>query len=468
MTFLKQYGYRCIVVAGAMSVVSLWAASESRAFFGFFQRRWDTAAAMYGGTTCGAPVTANYLPQTCYRVQYCPAPVTTYRPVTTCDPCTGCQTTCLRPITCYRLQPQYVPVASYRIQYSPLQPACAAPATTYYSSTAPSVVPAAGCTSCGGVTPAAAYLPSTSAPQLPVTTQYAPSTTYAPAGGYPSGSTLSGSASMMAPSLPPTYGVPANVAPSYSTPSYSAPTYAAPATPSYGTTPGYTTTPSYTPSPAYAVVPAPTLPADASVAGAAIVPPLTPVPNLSGSNPAAPSPSTTTVPGLAAPTTSTSNYAAPTYANPGYSSGLPATRAPVPAPSAAPYSSGIVPPTPAPPPTPSGTSPTHTLRPIPDPEINREGPRLGPTSSTPNLIDPEDKTAMAWPRSGRGGYVSIASLHEAVPSKSAVDVGRFSTVESSVRLGPPAATVPAPNVTMPMFQTPGHTIDADGWRRSDR
>ncbi|MEC8338211.1 MAG: hypothetical protein VXZ84_08730, partial [Planctomycetota bacterium] len=86
-------------------------------------------------TTCYKPQqSCRYVPQTCYRTEYCNVPVTTYRPVTTCDPCTGCTTTCMKPCTTYQRQARQVPYTAYRMvcetRYAPVvscQPASCAP-----------------------------------------------------------------------------------------------------------------------------------------------------------------------------------------------------------------------------------------------------------------------------------------------------------------------------------------------------
>ena len=76
-------------------------------------------------TTCYKPQQCcRYVPQTCYRTEYCNVPVTTYRPVSTCDPCTGCTTTCMKPCTTYQRQARQVPYTSYRMvcetRYTPV------------------------------------------------------------------------------------------------------------------------------------------------------------------------------------------------------------------------------------------------------------------------------------------------------------------------------------------------------------
>ena len=89
-------------------------------------------------TTCYKPQqSCRYVPQTCYRTEYCNVPVTTYRPVTTCDPCTGCTTTCMKPCTTYQRQARQVPYTAYRMvcetRYTPVvscQPATCAPCSS--------------------------------------------------------------------------------------------------------------------------------------------------------------------------------------------------------------------------------------------------------------------------------------------------------------------------------------------------
>ena len=75
------------------------------------------------------PQTVNYVPQTCYRTQYCPVPVVTYRPATTYDPCTGCPTTCLRPVQGTVMQARLVPYTTCRRAANPCNTGlCGAPA----------------------------------------------------------------------------------------------------------------------------------------------------------------------------------------------------------------------------------------------------------------------------------------------------------------------------------------------------
>lgn len=461
---------RGVVIGSVLTVVGLVATGESRGFFGFFQKRYNAAAAMYGGTTCnpsGQQLVANYVPQTCYRVQYCPVPVTTYRPQTSCDPCTGCQTTCMRPVTQYVQQARYTPYTTYRIQYSYAQPACPTAATTYY---APAAVAPTGCNSCGtGVTNAAYYAPTTA---YPTTVNYAPApsyatpvTSYAPVTGY---------------AMPA-----ATVAPAMSAPSMAAPSGCA----TCGND-GAATTSNYPPATSYA----------APAYGG-------PTTQYSLSGPNAPlSPTYTNAPptGAAtynyAPSSSAPSYSGSTYSNPGSYYVAPASPAPTTTVTGTTYVNGpipgtqYVPSTPAPSnvtvsPTPTPAQPTpaavpqtdlkpiaphETLKPIPDPlstesDAKPTGPKLNPMS-TPRLFDPQDKTAAAWPVERAWGYTAVGAV---TASREVATPVVHTAVQSQPAGEWKPATLGAPIVTQPQWQAvpsaPAQsTTDADGWRSTGR
>lgn len=438
---------RGVVIGGVMAVVSLVLTGESRGFFGFFQKRYNAAAAMYGGTTCtpaGQQLVANYVPQTCYRVQYCPVPVTTYRPQTSCDPCTGCQTTCMRPVTQYVQQARYMPYTTYRIQYSYAQPACPNPATAYY---APPTVAPSGCNSCGtGVAAAAYYAPAAT---QPVVTNYAPTTTYAaPAMGYAASA--------------------AAVAPMTTAPSGCSSCGSRPATTSY-----------YAPGTTYA---APTTQYSLSGPNAAIAPTYTNAP-----------PTGATTYNYAPQSSSTPSYSGSTYSNPGtyyvapaspapttmtgtsyFNGSAPAIVTPAPAMSPAPVQSPQPQPTPAAPRTELNPIHSHeTLKPIPDPlseePARTTGPKLGEPTSTPRLFDLQDKTAAAWPIERAWSYTAVGAV--TASREVALPVAHTTIAQPASEWKP--ATLGAPIVTQPQWQpvqpnmqpaTVQPTTDADGWR----
>ena len=454
------------------AAASLLVPADAQAFLGLCQKRQNAAAALYGGTVCnpcGQQLVCNYVPQTCYKTQTVAVPVTTMRPVCGTDPCTGCRTTVMRPVVTYQQQVQYVPYSSYRLQYSVAQPACPTATTSYYAPApssgigvaAPAVAapvyttPAAtfaapslgsGCSSCnGGVAATSYYAPSAVAPaaSYPVTTNYAPAPTSrmltpgvvvpgaaavaVPAqtnvysypttqgnvnvGGYnyasPSASGITPPATYGSSSFTPAYTAPASTAPGYATPSYSTPA------PSYST-PSYST-------------PAPPL-SGSTIGGATLSAPTLSPPSLSsaptaGSSYYPPSSGTTlSSPANAGSISSSALAAGPlvpvppattVYSNPGTPTPAPSLSTPVL--SAPSMSSPLVlpsPPTQAP--YSSGVNPNKLpIQPIPDPEINRR-------TSTPILIDPEDKTAMNFPIRRSVGYRAVYHVNGETKS---VEVG---------------------------------------------
>lgn len=80
----------------------------------------------YSPYIAGYPATAGQgcscapaaVPQTTYRTVYRPVPVTVYQPVAACGPC-GNQTTTMRPVVTYRMQPQVVPYVGNQPTYAP-------------------------------------------------------------------------------------------------------------------------------------------------------------------------------------------------------------------------------------------------------------------------------------------------------------------------------------------------------------
>jgi len=180
---------RNTTVALGVTAALLTAPAESQAIFHWFKNGCcapKTAAvpvatptyASYAADPCGCqPQQVSYVPQTCYRTQYVNVPTTVYQPVTVADRCTGCPVTTMRPVTAYLPQARQVPYVSYRIVYSN-PPVVAYPAVNTVGYAAP-----AGCSSCGGGTPA--YSPTFS--PAPVTQPYyrgaitSPSTTGVPA-----------------------------------------------------------------------------------------------------------------------------------------------------------------------------------------------------------------------------------------------------------------------------------------------
>lgn len=371
---------RGFVIGAVTALVGLVFVDDSLGFCNWFQKKQDAAAAMYGGTVCnpcGQQLTCNYVPQTCYRVQYVQVPVTTYRPVVSCDPCSGCQTVCMKPTTCMTQRAQYIPYTTYRLVYSVSQPACAPATTSYYAPTvaapAAAAVAPGGCSSCGtGVAATSYYAP---------TAGYAPrAAVAAPAAGpvYTNSASEGYSSSYR---YAPTYGatvgpapVPASSYPSYSGPTYVSPgaTYSSPATvaPSNG-----------------AVLAAPSLPMTTT----SNYPPSTPAPVV------APAPAATPTP---APAPAEKKTKAEKPKNDDL--------------------------TPIPDPTFS--------------EPKSDGPSLNKTSA-PRLFDPQDKTAAAWPTRRAWGYAPVvgrvAARADVAPVVQTSNLTSMPVIEPSpITLGP--------------------------------
>lgn len=154
-----------LAAVGATAV--LWTVpAESHAIFDWLNRlccrsAYAPVATVDPCNTCQPPqVTANYVPQTCYRTQYVNVPVTTYRPAVGTDPCTGCPVTCMRPTISYVQQARLVPYTTFRVVLSGAGSGCCAPATSYgVSGYAPATY--SGGSACCGQTP------SYAAPSVP-------------------------------------------------------------------------------------------------------------------------------------------------------------------------------------------------------------------------------------------------------------------------------------------------------------
>lgn len=397
-------------------------------------------------TTCMRPQVCyqqqvKYTPYSTYRLQYslqqptCAATATTYyAPVaaaTYAAPAMGCSSCNSGATTTYYAPAVTTPTpVTYGANYAPVT--TYAPAAAYAPVT--SATPTYGGASTSRPTAGYAY-PST--PAGIGGYNYAPSAfgPAAAASGYSTGAQITNPTSVQPTFAQPAYTAPSTTtptysgstttsnyaAPVYSAPAYSAPVYSAPASsaPSYsspaGTAPAYSGPTTSTPVYGTPTLAAPTLSTPSQAAPSTIVMggPMTPVPPSTFASPAATMPSsgvgTTTnpAPSLSIPANSGSSTA-------GYPA-QPATNNP---PAKSPYSSGVAPSTgvptpvpslhtPMPTPMPSSTTPPPVMpQPIPDYELNR-GPRIGSPTSTPHLIDPEDKTAAAWPVRRAWGYREI-------------------------------------------------------------
>lgn len=140
--------------------------------------------------TCSRTV-VNYVPYTAYRTAYKRVPVTQYRPETNTDPCTGCVVTCMKPCTTYTYQCQRVPYTTYRPVYR--QETYKVPVTTITNDCATGNCSTGTCAPCN----AGAVGGSGTANQVPglgnfgptpaagsgTTTNFAPTTSFAPSAG---------------------------------------------------------------------------------------------------------------------------------------------------------------------------------------------------------------------------------------------------------------------------------------------
>jgi hypothetical protein len=145
-----------LAAVGATAV--LWTVpAESHAIFDWLNRLCSRQAYAPVSTvdpcnTCQPPqVTANYVPQTCYRTQYVNVPVTTYRPAVGTDPCTGCPVTCMRPTISYVQQARLVPYTTFRAVLSGTGSGCCGSTGYGVSGYAPATY--SGGSACCGQTP---------------------------------------------------------------------------------------------------------------------------------------------------------------------------------------------------------------------------------------------------------------------------------------------------------------------------
>ncbi|MBN8625462.1 MAG: hypothetical protein J0M17_08240 [Planctomycetes bacterium] len=460
-----------------------------------------------------------YVPYSSYRIQYslqqptCGATATTYyaptaaaavAPAGGCSSCSSgaVNTTYYAPTAVAAPAPIAATVAP-SLTYA--APAVARPATAYSYPTAPAGI--------GGYNYAPTYASGAvvapnavvqSAPSGQAVVSAYPGTVVQ---AYPSGTPVYGGATT-------TYNAPAYTAPATATPtySYSAPatttptmpsttTYAAPA-PTQSTTvqPSPTPAPSLTtpvitnPAPALSgsttlSAPSTTLAAPSTTLSAPSTPTvisggsLTPVPESTFA-----SPSPTSIMSLGAPSggmssgSTTSAYPSqPATNNPEvkspYSSGIaPSTGTPTPIPA---LQGTIIPavPTPLPSASPTPSSSRPPVIPMPDVEIS--GPRIGSPTSTPRLVDPEDKTASRWPSRVAYGYRVLPAMHaslnreqdHAVAATFVEAVAQPAVAgRSEIGQAPVVATLALPTAapSAMIIEPAKPTRDIDGWMSSGR
>lgn len=472
---------------------------------------------------------------------------TVMRPVTTYQ-----QQVQYVPYSSYRLQYSIAQPAcptattSYYAPSVPSSGIVTAPATTYATPAPTYAAPASGCSSCNsGAAVTSYYAPATS---YPVTTNYAPlpttrmlapgvvvpggaavaPTTTAPY-SYPTtqGNVSVGSYSYASPGAsgiapPTTYGsnygsssftpaasAPASAGPSYAAPSYNGQTYAPSSSAPIYSVPA--TAIPVSPSPTYAT-PAPTLSGSnyggstssgstlsgstltgsglngtvlssaspSATSGSSYYPPSGGVILSSPSTSAGPM---TPVPQPTSVYSSSMNPTSPTLSSPSGSAPTLIMPAPSATPTRSPYSSGVAP---------SGTgTPALPMDPIPDRGIN--GDLRTNSTSTPALIDPEDKTAMALPvrrawdyrvvvhaagSNGAGASVMQANhttvvtqpeLPPTYAASSSLSSSASNTAPTATaRLGIPQQATPVQVMYAPQQQPMRRTADQDGWSASSR
>jgi hypothetical protein len=469
-----------------------------------------------------------YVPYSSYRIQYslqqptCGATATTYYAPTAAAavaPASGCSscnsgavnTTYYAPTAVAAPAPVATTIAP-TLTYA--APAVARPTTAYSYPTAPAGIGGynyAPTYASGAVVAPSAVVQSAPAGQ-PVVSAYPGTVVQA----YPSGTPVYGGATT-------TYNAPAYTAPATATPTYS---YSAPATTTPTmTVPSTTTYAAPAPTQSTIVQPSPT------PAPSLSTPTITnPAPALNGSTTLSAPSATLAAPSatLAAPSTTLSTSSTPTvisggsltpvpestFATPsptsGMSSGMPAggmssgsTTSAYPSQPAtnnpevkSPYSSGIAPstgtPTPipalqgtiipaVPTPLPSASPTPSSSRPpvIPMPDVEISGPRIGSPTSTPRLVDPEDKTASRWPSRVAYGYRAVPAMHaslnreqdHAVAATFVEAVAQPAVAgRSEIAQVPVVATLALPTaVPSAMIIEPSKpTRDVDGWMSSGR
>ncbi len=216
MTCWKTQGkkMRSLVVACGAAAVLLGSPSESKALFDWlcpWAHNRQATATTYAPPFTGQPValvprynvapavavmptalpvTACYVPQTCYRTVYHPVATTVLSPVVSYDPCTGCPVTAYRPVTTFAQRAYSVPYTTYRMVYTNPCAACAptVPCNPCGGLASPAVVAGAGCAPCApSVPPSVSPIPmspsSGSLPYYPAVPSGASSGTILPPAG---------------------------------------------------------------------------------------------------------------------------------------------------------------------------------------------------------------------------------------------------------------------------------------------
>jgi len=499
-------------------------------------------------TTVMRPVTTyqqqvQYVPYSSYRLQYsiaqpaCPTATTSYYAPSV--PSSGIVTA---PATTYATPaPTYAAPASGcsscnsgAAVTSYYAPATSYPVTTNYAPLSTTRMLAPGVVVPGG----AAVAPATTAPYSYPTTQgnvSVGSYSYASPGASGIAPPTTYGSNYGSSSFTPAASAPASAGPSYAAPSYNGQTYAPSSSVPSSSAPIYSvpaTAIPVSPSPTYAT-PAPTLSGSnyggstssgstlsgstlsgstlsgsglngtvlssaspSATAGSSYYPPSSGVVLSSPSTSAGPM---TPVPQPTSVYSSSMNPTSPTLSSPSGSAPMLIMPAPSATPTRSPYSSGVAP---------SGASPSGTgtpalpMDPIPDNEINRSNTEINGElrtnrTSTPALIDPEDKTAMALPvrrawdyrvvvhaagSNGTGASVMQANHTTVVtqpelPPTYAASSSLSSSLSSSVsntapattaRLGIPQQATQVQVMYAPQQQPMRRTADQDGWSASSR
>jgi hypothetical protein len=479
-----------------------------------------------GQTVCMKPQVCyqqqvKYVPYSSYRIQYslqqptCGATATTYYAPTAAAavaPAGGCSscnsgavnTTYYAPTAVAAPAPVATTVAP-TLTYA--APAAARPQTSYTYPTAPAGI--------GGYNYAPTY--ATGAVVAPSAVVQSAVPGQAVVSAYP------GTVVQAYPSGTPVYG---GATTSYNAPAYSVPSYNAPATatPTYSYSTPVTTSPSTMTYAAPAPMQSTIVQSSPTPAPSLTTPTITnPAPALNGSTTLS-TPSAT----LAAPSTTLSTPSTPTVISGGSLTPVPESTFATPSPTSAissgmpaggmssgsvtsayptqpatnnpevksPYSSGIAPstgtPTPIPAlqgtiipamptPLPSASPTPSSSRPpvIPMPDVEISGPRIGSPTSTPRLVDPEDKTAARWPSRVAYGYRAVPAMHaslnreqeQAVAATFVEAVAKPAVAgRSEIATAPVVATLALPvAASSAMIIEPAKpTRDFDGWMSSSR